>query len=143
MMLRIGHIRAAISVPAPRGGMAVQFSTSDPAIFFSSEPSSYASEGSTAAAAAFIAKSVSATKVVNLIATYGSSSASAPVTINPSDGVARWPTSVTLTSAAPSGGAVVALSSSNTSAIVQATVTVAAGATSGNFSVTTRTVVSS
>jgi len=50
----------------------------------------------------------------------------------------------TLTSAAPSGGAVVALSSSNsTVASVPASVTVAAGATSATFTVTTTTVAAS
>jgi hypothetical protein len=48
---------------------------------------------------------------------------------------------VTLTSAAPSGGALVSLSSSNTAAAtVPASVTVAAGATSATFTVTTTTV---
>jgi len=51
---------------------------------------------------------------------------------NPSQGT------VTLTSAAPVGGAVVTLSSSNTTvASLPASVTVAAGATSGTFSITT------
>jgi hypothetical protein len=48
---------------------------------------------------------------------------------------------VTLSAAAPSGGATVALTSSNTGAAsVPATVTVAAGATSGSFAVATATV---
>ncbi|HEX8424080.1 MAG TPA: FG-GAP-like repeat-containing protein, partial [Pyrinomonadaceae bacterium] len=51
---------------------------------------------------------------------------------------------VTLTSAAPSGGATVTLVSSNTAAAtVPATVTVAAGATSANFTVTTKSVTAS
>ena len=50
---------------------------------------------------------------------------------NPSQG------NITLTGAAPSGGAVVALSSSNTAATVPATVTVAAGSTGATFSVST------
>jgi len=51
---------------------------------------------------------------------------------------------VTITSAAPSGGAVVALSSSNTAAAtLPASVTVPAGATTATFSVGTRTVTSS
>jgi len=50
---------------------------------------------------------------------------------------------VTLTSAAPSGGAVVALSSSNANAAtVPASVTVGAGASSANFTVTSHTVAS-
>jgi hypothetical protein len=51
---------------------------------------------------------------------------------------------VTLTSAAPSGGAVVTLSSSNTTvATVPASVTVAAGSTTATFTVTTKAVTSS
>jgi len=51
---------------------------------------------------------------------------------------------VTLTAAAPSGGAVVALSSGNTNAAtVPASVTVPAGATSASFAVTTRAVTAS
>jgi hypothetical protein len=51
---------------------------------------------------------------------------------------------VTLTSAAPSGGALVALSSSNTSvATTPTSVTVPAGATSASFGVTTRSVTAS
>jgi hypothetical protein len=47
---------------------------------------------------------------------------------------------VSLSSAAPSGGAVIALTSNNTNAIVPASVTVAAGASTANFTATTRTV---
>lgn len=50
---------------------------------------------------------------------------------------------VTLTGAAPAGGASVTLSSNNTSATVSASVTVAPGATSANFTVTTRSVTAS
>jgi LmbE family N-acetylglucosaminyl deacetylase len=50
---------------------------------------------------------------------------------------------VTLTMAAPAGGAQVTLSSSNPAAVVPASVTVAAGATSATFSVTTNAVAAS
>jgi len=51
---------------------------------------------------------------------------------------------VTLTSAAPSGGATITLASNNTSAAtVPTSVTVAAGATSANFTVTTKSVTTS
>lgn len=67
-----------------------------------------------------------------------SSVAVSPLTVgggNPATGT------VTLTGAAPTGGAVVALSSSNASvASVPASVTVPAGATSANFTVTTQSV---
>src|SRR5262249_17830760 len=50
---------------------------------------------------------------------------------------------VTLTSGAPAGGAVVSLSSSNAVATVPASVTVAAGATSATFTIATSTVTAS
>lgn len=68
------------------------------------------------------------------------------ISVSPSSatGGATVQGTATLTSAAPSGGAVVTLSSNNTSAAtVPASVTVAAGATSATFAVTTRTVTTS
>jgi hypothetical protein len=61
------------------------------------------------------------------------------VTVNPSSvvGPASATGTVTLTSAAPSGGAVVTLTSNNAAAAVPANVTVAAGATTATFTVTT------
>jgi hypothetical protein len=50
---------------------------------------------------------------------------------------------VPLTSGAPTGGAVVALSRSNTNAIVPVSVTIAAGANSADFTITTRAVATS
>lgn len=152
-----GIATANLSSPAPPGGIVVAFTPSDPDIFFSSEPFAYVSQGSTAASVAFIAKRVNATKVVNIIATYGSSSASAPVTINPSDGVERWPTSIklnpstvsggssstctiTLNTNAPAGGVGVQLSSSHSAAIVPASVTVPQGTSNVSFTVTTTSV---
>ena len=64
----------------------------------------------------------------------------ASLTVNPSSVVGGSPSTgtVTLTGPAPAGGALVSLSSSNTSAAtVPASVTVAAGATSATFAVTT------
>jgi len=81
-----------------------------------------------------------------------SSSASAPValsslTVNPTSvvgGVQSSTGTVTLSTAAPTGGATVTLSSSNTSvARTPASVTIAAGATSVTFAVTTGAVTSS
>jgi phosphatidylinositol-3-phosphatase len=68
------------------------------------------------------------------------------LTLNPASvvGGSTSQGTVTLSSAAPSGGAVVTLSSSNTAvATVPASVAVAAGATSASFTVTTSTVTSS
>ena len=67
------------------------------------------------------------------------------VTVNPSSvvGGSAAQGTVTLTAAAPSGGASVTLSSSSGVAMVPATVTVAAGSTSATFPVTTSTVTTS
>ena len=68
------------------------------------------------------------------------------VALSPAAVVGGWTSqgTVTLTSAAPSGGVVVTLSSSNTSvATVPPSVTVAAGATSASFTVTTASVATS
>ena len=71
-------------------------------------------------------------------------SALASLTLNPATvtgGVANSTGTVTLSAAAPAGGAVVALTSSNTNAAtVPASVTVAAGATTATFTVHTKTV---
>ncbi|HKY05527.1 MAG TPA: hypothetical protein VJQ56_11590, partial [Blastocatellia bacterium] len=75
-----------------------------------------------------------------------SSPALSTLTLNPTSvlGGASSQGSITLTSAAPSGGAVVTLTSSNTTAAtVPASITVAAGATGATFTVTTRSVSSS
>ena len=63
------------------------------------------------------------------------------LTINPNTVASGSTTTgtVTLSAAAPSGGTVVGLSSDNSFALVPATVTVAAGATTGTFTITTKT----
>jgi hypothetical protein len=152
-----GIATANLGVPAPSGGIGVTFSASEPDIYFSSDPVAFASQGSTSASVAFIANPVAATKTVNIIASYGNSSASVPVTINPSDGVERWPTSITLSprtvvggnpstctvtinTAAPLGGSTIRLSSSHSAATVLSTVIVPQGATSVSFPVNTAAV---
>jgi hypothetical protein len=64
------------------------------------------------------------------------------VTVNPTsvNGGSSATGTVTLSAAAPSGGAVVSLSDNSSAATVPGSVTVAAGATSANFTVTTSTV---
>src|SRR5205823_3899076 len=66
----------------------------------------------------------------------------ASMTLNPATvtGGANSTGTVTLSAAAPAGGAVVALTSSNNAATVPTSVTVAAGATTATFTVATRTV---
>jgi hypothetical protein len=75
--------------------------------------------------------------------------ASAPVlsgvSVNPSSVVGGNPSTgtVTLTAAAPSGGAAVSLSDNSTATSVPASVTVAAGSTTANFTITTTSVIAS
>ena len=91
---------------------------------------------------------------VTITATYSGVARTATLTVNPPvalvgvsvnpaavTGGADSTGTVTLSAAAPAGGAVVALTSSNTNAAtVPASVTVAAGATTATFAVTTKSV---
>ncbi|MCI0535195.1 MAG: SBBP repeat-containing protein [Verrucomicrobiales bacterium] len=155
-----GIASASLNAPAPAGGVGIVFTASDPSIYFTSEPAAYVPQGSTSVAVAFIANPVSETKVVNIIASYGTSSASAPVTVNPSESAERWVTSVilnpksvpgggsstgtiTLNSPAQVGGIVVQLFSSTSAATVPASVTVPPGSSTANFGVNTASVSSS
>jgi hypothetical protein len=148
-----------LSAPAPAGGVSVLFTATDPSIYFSSHPVAFVSQGSTSAMVAFLANAVEETKTVNIVASYGNSSASAPVTVIPSDGAERWVTSVTmnpgtvaagssstgtltLNEPAPVGGVIVQLFSDSSAAAVPASVTVPQGALSANFLVSTATVTS-
>jgi uncharacterized repeat protein (TIGR03803 family) len=72
----------------------------------------------------------------------GSSATLSSVTLNPTSvtGGSKSTGTVTLSSAAPSGGTVVSLSSNNSSAAVPSSVTVTSGSTSANFTVTTTSV---
>ena len=101
---------------------------------------------------------VTTTSTVQISATFDNVTRSGTLTINPSGGgggptlsaVSLNPTSVvggnpstgtvTLSAAAPSGGAVVSLSENSTSTSVPASVTVPSGATSAGFTVTTTSV---
>ena len=73
------------------------------------------------------------------------SAALSAVTVNPTSvtGGSSSTGTVTLSAAAPSGGAVVSLSDNSSAATVPGSVTVAAGTTSANFTVTTGTVTTS
>jgi uncharacterized repeat protein (TIGR03803 family) len=144
-----------LSSAAPSGGSTVSLSSSNTSV--ATVPSSVTvSSGQTSANFTVTTTSVSTTKTTVITATLGSSSAQATLTITPAGAVSLSsltlnPTSVsggnsstgtvTLSAAAPSGGAVVNLSSSNTSvATVPSTVTVAAGQTSATFTVSTQRV---
>jgi len=88
---------------------------------------------------------VAANSTVTLSLTAADGVVPASVTLTPISvpGGASATASVVLSSAAPSGGVSVALSSNNAAATVPATVTVPAGRTSVNFTVTTTTITSS
>jgi uncharacterized repeat protein (TIGR03803 family) len=144
-----------LSSPAPSGGSVVSLSSNSSS---ASVPSSVTvSSGSTSANFTVTTTSVTSTTTAVITATLGSSSQQASLTINPASGSVTLssmtlnPTSVsggnnstgtvTLTGAAPSGGASVTLSSSNTSvATVPSSVTVSAGQTSASFTVRTQRV---
>lgn len=151
-----GIATVQLSAPAPAGGIVVRFSANPPVIMFSSNPEVVVGQGSSSASAAFIANPVDATTVATITASYGSSSASAGVTVRPSTanhwvtGVTLSPTSVnagqsasgtvTINAPAPSGGIAVQLFSNSSAAAVPANVTVPGGSTSASFTVTTTSV---
>lgn len=143
-----------LSAAAPSGGALVTLSSSNTV---ASVPASVTiPAGATSATFAVTTTSVSASTSSTLTATWGGVSRTATLTVNAPQAAAALsalalnPTTVTggassqgtvtLTAAAPSGGAVATLSSSNTAASVPASVTVPAGATSAAFTVSTTAV---
>jgi hypothetical protein len=150
-----------LSSAAPSGGAVVTLSSSSSSVA-STPPSVTVAAGSTSASFTINTVAVTTTNNVTISATFSSTTRTAMLTVRPVppppppaslSSLTLNPTSVTggntsqgtvtLTGAAPSGGAVVALSCNNTNAIVPASITVAAGASSANFTITTRTVTSS
>lgn len=140
-----------LSAPAPADGAVVGLASSSPAALV---PSSVAvAGGATTASFAITTRSVTTATAAVLTATYAGISRSAMLTVQPV--VAAVPSSlalqpsrvvggmvatgtVRLSAAAPAGGLALALSSSNPSlAAVPGSVTVAAGASSATFPVTT------
>jgi len=143
-----------LSAAAPTGGAAVSLQSSNTAAAV--VPASVnVPAGSTSATFTITTSTVTAGTSVTITATLGVSR-TATLVVNPPvlSTLTRTPTSVvggnnstgtvTLTGKAPAGGAVVTLSSSNTAAaVVPASVTVAAGATSATFTITTNGVATS
>jgi len=144
-----------LSGPAPSGGFVVSLSSSNTNV--ATVPSTVTvPAGATSANFTISTRAVSSATSVTITASAGGVSRSATLTVNPSPSVTLQsltisPTSVvggnsatgtvTLSGPAPSGGFVVNLSSSNTNvATVPSTVTVPAGATSANFTISTRAV---
>ena len=142
---------------APSGGAVVTLSDNSTA---AAVPTSVTvSAGATSASFTITTSSVTASTLVTITGSFGGASRQATLTVQPQPASVTLstltvnPTSVTgggssqgtvtLTGAAPSGGAVVTLSDNSAAATVPASVTVSAGATSATFTVTTGTVTTS
>jgi len=143
--------------PAPPGGALVTLTSNNTAVA-SVQASVTVLAGATSANFAVTTFAVAAAAFPIITASHGSVSFQRQLTVNPDStapptlaSLSLNPTSVTggnsstgtatLSAAAPSGGAVVTLSSGNTAvATVPASVTVAAGATSASFTVATAAV---
>ena len=147
-----------LSGAAPSGGAVIMLASSNGAVA-SVPPSVTVVEGAVSAGFTITTNAVPAATTVTIASAYNNSNASATLnvgaasppplptlnslTLNPTSVKGGSPSTgtVTLSGPAPSGGAVVSLASSNTNvAVVLASVTVPAGATSASFSVTTRRV---
>jgi hypothetical protein len=134
--------------PAPTGGAAVALQSSNTAA--ASVPSSVTvAAGRTSATFAVTTHAVGSNTSATITGTLGASrTATLTVNVATLSSISRSPTSVvgganstgtvTLNGAAPAGGALVTLQSSNTAAAqVPASVTIAAGSTSATFTITT------
>jgi uncharacterized repeat protein (TIGR03803 family) len=154
-----------IASPAPAGGNEVELSQSQnshfcvlPLVYPNNNPIVTVPAGSTSGTFKIGTTSLSASCTAPVYAQSGTATVSTNFTVNPGSSgptvssVTLNPTSVvggnnstgtvTLSSAAPSGGSVVSLSSNNSAATVPNTVTVPSGSSSANFTVTTTSVTS-
>lgn len=153
-------VRALVTLnqPAPPEGAIVTLSSSAPAV--AKLPASLGiAPGATSGFADFTTNAVSTSTQVTVGATYGGSTQTAVLTVNPAPAPAVTLTGVTLNPTSVTGGAasqgtvtlsgaaqsptVVSLSSSSAVAGVPASVTVPAGASSASFGVNTTSVTSS
>ncbi len=139
---------------APTGGVVV--AVSDNSTYLTVPLSVTVAAGSASAAFTATAGTVSATTTVTVSATANGTSKTASVSVTSSlvqlSGLACNPASVssgttttctvTLSAVAPAGGSVVSLSDDNVSLTVPASVTIAAGATTGTFSASAGTIAS-
>jgi hypothetical protein len=143
-----------LTAPAPGGNVLVRLSGSHPALTLPAEV--LVPAGGTSGIFSYGSTAVAATTPVTITATYGSSTASAALTINPSTPTNLWVTSlalnpttvaagasstatVTINAAAPSTGVSVQLSSTSP-ATVPPSVIIPAGETSATFNVGTTSV---
>jgi hypothetical protein len=142
---------------APAGGAAVSLSTSDAAVDVPA--SATIAAGATSVTFAASTSVVTANTPVTITATYDGTVRTATLTVTPEppaaslQNLAVSPTSVTggataqgtvtLSSSAPAGGAVVALSSSDGAASVPTSVTIQGGSASATFTASTSSVTAS
>ncbi len=142
-----------LSNPAPAGGAIVKLKSSNPAV--ASVPTSVTvMAGSSTATFTITTSPVSSTREVNITATLGTNVVVTPLEVravgvsslefskNPVQGGESVTIFVTLEAPAPAGGASVSLSASNPDVfrIFPATITIAAGQTTGSVTVTTNRV---
>ena len=143
-----------LSSAAPAGGLVVTLASNNAAATVPASVTVLA--GATTATFTVNTTTVAAVTAVTITATNGAVSKTATLTVIPAATGPALSTltlsaasvtagktvtgTVTLTAAAPAGGAVVTLASNNAAATVPATVTVAAGATTATFTVTANTV---
>jgi hypothetical protein len=143
----------AIGGPAPTGGAVVTLTSSNTSV--AQVPSSITiPAGSTNANFAITTSSVTAATPVTVSAVYGGVTKTTILTVNPVVALSTLSVSpttvtggtssqgtVTISGPAPTGGAVITLTSSNTSvALVPSSVTIPAGSTNTNFMVSTSSV---
>jgi hypothetical protein len=140
-----------LNSPAPTGGAAITLSNSNTVA--ATVPATVTiAAGATTATFTVTTVAVTNSTSATITATYSGSTQTAVLALNPLaiSGIVMNPASVgggsssagtvSLNGPAPTGGAVVTLSSNSASAITPASVSVAAGATSATFSVTTAVV---
>jgi hypothetical protein len=138
-----------LNAPAPTGGLPVTVSANNGAVTVSG--STTVPAGNTSETVTLNTAAVSTNTSVQVTASYSSLSLNANLTVtpllaslslSPSSVAGGTPSTGTvyLNGSAPSGGAVVTLSSNSSSAAVPAPVTVAAGTSSQTFSITTSAV---
>ena len=148
--------RVTLNGPAPTGGMAVQITSSTPAI--GTVPASVTvPEGQTSATFSTATTAVASSSTLNITASAGGVTKTAPLTVIPpslyrialspvslTGGATSTANTVTLDVPAPAGGTVVSLVSSVPATVaVPITLTVPAGAVSAKFNMTTAAVVAS
>ena len=143
----------SLTGPAPAGGAVITLASANPA---ATVPNSVTvAPNNSSANFTVTTSSVSATTAGNITATYSGITKSAALTVNPAasavlSSLILNPTTVVggspstgtvkLNKAAPAGGAIIALTSNKTAlATLPAYVTVAAGAASATFTITTKT----